>query len=294
MVLNPELLRLADGLSLKVKQLGERADNAAQKNAAFDAASCLAALLHAAEGGTPVFGIEPWHQVQDKVPMAAPGEMLLRLRDKTGTPLPPYPAIMAFYEYGMAAEIDTLLVLCALDQFTKMEDGQVSINVSGRSLRDAGFLKAVLPRVEAMALPTARKIIFEIHETALDQPMSPRVLELCRGLGIGIAIDDLGLSMNDIIRLAEFERCADFVKLDRKFLMVGGGSEYSLEHVMALINATLPFAAIIAEGVQDADHAYQLRKRHPLIQYVQGLHLPGRTTFAKQWMERKSEIVTVI
>lgn len=226
--------------------------------------------------------------------MAAPGEMLLRLRDKAGNALPPYPAIMAFYDHGMTAEIDTLLVLCALDQFAQMQDGQVSINVSGRSLRDVEFLKAVLPKVEGMALTNARKVIFEIHETALDQPMSPRVLDLCRGLGLGIAIDDLGLSMNDIIRLAEFERCADFVKLDRKFLMVGGGSEYSLEHVMALINATLPSAVIIAEGVQDADHAYQLRKRHPLIQYVQGLHLPGRDTFARQWMERKSEIVTVI
>ena len=294
MARNPELLRRIDDLSLKIKDFSGRAENVIQQNAALDAAVCLSALIQTVERRSPVFGIEPWHQVQEKVPMAAPGEMLLRLRDQAGVPLPPYPAIMAFYDHGMAAEIDTLLVLCALDQFTQMDEGQVSINVSGRSLRDGGFLKAVLPRVEAMALPKARKVIFEIHETALDQPMSPRVLDLCRGLGIGIAIDDLGLSMNDIIRLAEFERCADFVKLDRKFLMVGNGSEYSLEHVMALINATLPSAAIIAEGVQDAEHAYQLRKRHPLIQYVQGLHLPGRTTFASQWRERKSETITVI
>ena len=76
MARNPELLRRIDDLSLKIKDFSGRAENVIQQNAALDAAVCLSALIQTVERRSPVFGIEPWHQVQEKVPMAAPGEML--------------------------------------------------------------------------------------------------------------------------------------------------------------------------------------------------------------------------
>jgi EAL domain-containing protein (putative c-di-GMP-specific phosphodiesterase class I) len=290
---DPDLSQRIHSLSLKIDNFSNLAQNDVQKNAALDAAACLRALSRCVESNAPVFGIEPWHKVQDKVPMSAPGEMLLRLKDEAGQLLPPYPAIMAFYDHGMTADIDTILVLCAINQFSADGEAQVSINVSGRSLRDAEFIKSVLPKIEALDLPKPRKIIFEIHESAVDKAMSQRVLGLCRKLGIGFALDDIGLSMNDIFRLSEFEQIADFVKLDRQFLNQAPGSKNSLDHILALINATLPSAALIAEGVQDAAHALELRKRYPLIQYVQGIYLPDRETFVRQWAELKLKSETV-
>lgn len=283
-----DLLRRIEFLSLKNQTLYNRAEDSLQQNAAHYAAQYLDRLGAAVTQQTPVFGIEPWHPVHKDCPLSEPGEMLLRLRDGQGQPLPPYPAIMAFYNNGMTAEIDTVLVLCALQQFMAGDERQVSINVSGRSLRDAEFIRSILPAIERLNLPHERKIIFEIHESAPSEIMSRRVLELCRKLGIAFAIDDVGLSLNDIFRLSEFEQIADFVKLDRKSVRAHPENKNSLDHVLTLIHATLPFATIVAEGVQNADHAATILAHHPDIHYVQGMNLPDRESFAAQWAEKTS------
>jgi hypothetical protein len=40
----------------------------------------------------------------------------------------------------------------------------------------------------------------------------------------------------------------------------------------------------VAEGVQNAEHAREILAHHPNIKYVQGMHLPDRETFQKQWV----------
>lgn len=278
----PELLRHIDSLTQKTEKL--------ENDAASCAAACLESLAAAITQEKEIFGIEPWHKINKDAPLPHPGEMLLRLKDEKGEPLPPYPAIMAFYNNGMAAEIDTLLVLCALQQFQQGDEQQVSINVSGRSLRDAGFIKAALPFIESMRLPPTHKIIFEIHESAPSEIMSPRVLDLCRRLGIAFAIDDVGLSMNDIFRLSQFEQIADFIKLDRKTVMTKPGEKNSLDNVMALLNATLPNTYVVAEGVKSTAHAATLQKHHKGLHYVQGMYLPPRGQFAAEWAEVKENV----
>jgi EAL domain-containing protein (putative c-di-GMP-specific phosphodiesterase class I) len=285
-----ELLRRIETISLKINGFYERAEDAAKKNAALYAARSLLALARSIESAAPVFGIEPWHPIQDRVPLSAPGEMLLRLKDEKGDPLPPYPAIMAFYDNGLAAEIDTILVLAAVNQFVDSAEQQVSVNVSGKCLRDPDFIKTVLPKIEGLRLHKNRKIIFEIHESDAGEAMSQRVLKLCRKIGIAFAIDDVGLSLSDIFRLSEFESIADFVKLDKKSVGTRPGDKGSLDHVMALIHATLPHATIVAEGVKSAEHAATLLKHHSNIHYVQGLYLPDRRTFAKDWAEARKSI----
>ncbi|MGB4107896.1 MAG: EAL domain-containing protein [Alphaproteobacteria bacterium] len=284
----PELLRHIESLSLKTDTLEKAAQDDVQKNAAACALGCLRALDAAITQQNPFFGIEPWHKIHKDAPLPQPGEMLLRLKDEGGSPLPPYPAIMAFYNNGMAADIDTLLVLCALQQFQSSDEQQVSINISGRSLRDPGFIKTVLPVIEAMKLSPGHKIIFEIHESAPSEIMSPRVLDLCRRLGIAFAIDDVGLSMNDIFRLSQFEQIADFIKLDRKTVITKPGEKNSLDNIMALLNATLPNAYIVVEGVKSAAHAAELQRHHPGIHYMQGMYLPSREQFAAEWAAVKA------
>jgi EAL domain-containing protein (putative c-di-GMP-specific phosphodiesterase class I) len=283
-----EIAQYIQALTLKTDNLDRAADTPEQKNAARAAGLCLAALESSVAQKRAIFGIEPWHKVNKDAPLRQPGEMLLRLKDAKGEPLPPYPAIMAFYNNGMTADIDTVLVLCALQQFVQGDEHQVSINVSGRSLRDAGFIKAVLPAIEDLKLDKERSIIFEIHESAPSEIMSPRVLELCRKLGIMFAIDDVGLSLNDIFRLSQFELIADFVKLDRKSIATHPGKQNSLDHLLSLVNATLPNTYIVAEGVKSAQHAFDLLTHHKNIHYVQGMHLPGREQFYAEFSALKA------
>ncbi|MGB4056492.1 MAG: EAL domain-containing protein [Alphaproteobacteria bacterium] len=275
--INSEFLQRVESLSRKAKNF--------EKAEADCAGVCLESLARAVAGGDLVFGYEPWHALYADDAIPQPTEMLLRLKNAEGAALPPYPAIMAFYTNGCVTDIDTILVLAALGQYAAGKDLQVSINVSSVSLGSAEFIKAVLPQVEALNLGGSRKIIFEIHESGSSDLMSKRVLEKCRKLGVLFALDDVGLSLADISRLSAFERIADFVKLDRKSVMANPERKRSLDHVMSVIAATLPFSSVVAEGVKSAEHAAEILRYHPGIHYVQGMHLPERGVFTRQWAE---------
>ena len=220
-----------------------------------------------------VFGIEPWHIISPDAPLSMPGEMLLRVKDYKGELMPPYPAIMAFYEHGYTAEIDGILFLAALGQFEHSDEKQVSINISARSLRDSDFVKSTLERIESLDLEADEKIIIEIHESTPHLAMSRQVLALYRALDVGFAIDDVGLNMNDVLRLAEFDDLAEYVKIDRHSVLSTEG-ENSLEKVISFVRTLMPDVVMVAEGVKDAEHAYALKRDYPDIQYAQGLYLP--------------------
>jgi len=223
------------------------------------------------------FTMEPWHAIAQKPKLTQAGEMLLRLRDYKGEVMPPYPFIMAFYNNGFTPQLDTILVLTALRRFEKDERfRQVSINISAKSLRDQDFVKTILGRLEVMNLlyQPEQKVIFEIHESSVELATSRKVLELFRAAGVGFAIDDVGLSMSDVMRLAEFEGIADYIKIDRHAVLGKPEEPNNLANVMQFVRTMLPESIIVAEGVQSADHAQAILNGFPDIDYVQGLYLP--------------------
>ena len=226
-----------------------------------------------------VFCIEPWHIVSPHAPLSMPGEMLLRVKDFKGQAMAPYPAIMAFYENGYTAQIDGILFLAALGQYERMYkaglEKQVSINISARSLRDSDFVKCTLERLESLDLASDQKIIIEIHESSPHLSMSRQVLELYKLLGVGFAIDDVGLNMNDVLRLADFEGLAEFVKIDRHSVCAAPEDSNSLQQVMSFLRTLMPDAVAVAEGVKDEKHAAEVFEDFPDILYVQGLYLTG-------------------
>lgn len=280
---DPELLRRIEHLIITMQGLCANApdENAREK---FDyTMKALAALAEAAMSGRDIFGIEPWHALYKEPKLDAPGEMLLRLKNPNGEPIAPYPAIMTFYQNNMTAGIDTVLFLAALAQFERGAERQVSINISARSLKDGDFVKAAIARLESLALAPGRRVIIEIHESTPNLAMNKKVLDLFRKAGVLFAIDDVGLSMNDVFRLAEFDGIADFIKLDRQSVNSNPQNPNSLDHVVSFIHSMLPHAVMVAEGVKSAQHARELHRHHPAIRYVQGLYLPAREDFAKEW-----------
>lgn len=234
-----------------------------------------------------VFGIEPWHILSSRAPLSAPGEMLLRLKDYKGEPISPYPMIMAFYASGYTAQIDGILFLAALGQFARESlkpkgVRQVSINISARSLRDADFVKVTIERLESLRLTPEQKIIIEIHESSPHLTMSRQVLELYKMLGVSFAIDDVGLNMGDVLRLAEFEELAEFIKIDRHAVCAHEGASNALPEVMKFMRALMPGAIMIAEGVQTPEHAATIARAYPEIVYAQGLYLTNDREKFKQ------------
>lgn len=280
------LLQSIEDLIVKMQALEEQTTDPDKREGVEYTLRALVALTDAVLQENPVFGIEPWHPITDDVPLSQPGEMLLRLKDRKGAPIAPYPAIMTFYQNGLTAEIDTVLFLCALNQFQQSDEKQVSINVSAMSLRDADFIKIIHERLEGMSLAEDEKIIMEIHESATLK-MSQKALRLFRDVGLGFAIDDVGLNMNDVLRISEFENIADFIKIDRQSVIAKPESKNSLDNVVSFISSMLPETVLVAEGVRDAEHAAQLHEFHPDIKYVQGLYLLPRDEFAQQYRALK-------
>ena len=282
MLNDPDLLSQIESLHDKIAHMAAKTSKPDQKERAQYAADYMAALAATASARAPVFGIEPWHPLDSGI-TDAPGEMLLRVKDVNGKALSPYPAVMIFYHNGFTTELDTILCLCALAQYRMGADKKVSINISGRSLQDPHFVKHVLTKMETLDLGGDRGIIFEIHESNAVVKLNPKTLALFKKFGVEFAMDDVGLSMNDVFRLSSFENIADYIKLDRASVSAHPEDPRSLKHILSLARSLLPHAAMVAEGIRSAEHACDIRAIHPDIKYVQGMHLPGRDTFRTQW-----------
>ncbi len=280
---DPDVLARVEKLHKKVDALAKKAMMIEQKERAVYAARYLQTLAEALVMEQPIFIVEDWHPLQSGLQLDYAGEMLLRVKEKNGTPLPPYPAIMTFYHNGFTEEMDTILCMSALNQFKDIPEKQVSINVSGRSLLNNDFVKAILAKIEALNLTRFQQIVLEIHESNAVVTIPPKIISMFRKLNVGFAMDDVGLSMNDVFRLSAFENVADYIKLDRQCVSAHPEDPRALPHILALAKSLLPKAQFVAEGVQSADHAREILANHPNIKYVQGMHLPDRETFAKQW-----------
>ncbi|MEM7650649.1 MAG: EAL domain-containing protein [Pseudomonadota bacterium] len=289
-----ELLRRIEELITSFQKQVRDAQGSDSEDQMIYGLRVLVALANMVLQKQDVFGIEPWHCLSDQAPLSMPGEMLLRVKDFQGENMPPYPAIMAFYNTGYTSQIDAILFLAALGQFERMRakgtEKQVTINVSARSFRDADFVKCTLERLESLELNSEQKIIIEIHESMPHLTMSRQVLELYRVLGVEFAIDDLGLNMNDVLRLADFEGLAEFVKVDRHSVCAPAQDANALDNVMSFVRTLMPDAVVIAEGVQNAEHAVQITRAHSDIVYAQGLYLTNdREAFQLEYYNAKAK-----
>lgn len=273
-----ELLQWIETLLMSYRRFVKDAEDTPEEEKLVYGLRGLVNLANMILRDVPIFGIEPWHVIGKNPPMSQPGEMLLRLKDYKGEAMPPYPFVMAFYDHGFTAQLDAILALAALRQFdSDPNEKQVSINISARSLREPTFVKMVLKRLEDMRLlerPDER-VIFEIHESTHNLTMSRGVLELFRKVGCLFAIDDVGLSMNDIMRLGEFEGIADYIKIDRHSVCASPDEPNALGSVLAYVRTMLPETFIVAEGVQNAEHAIKINTLFPDVLYAQGLYLPS-------------------
>ncbi len=237
----------------------------------------LVTLANMVLKGHTAFDVEPWHVIGKNAKLSHAWELLLRLHDYRKDILPPYPFIMAFYEHDFIAQLDSILTLAALRAFDiNPSFSQVSINVSAVSFQDEDFVTIVLKRLEKLELfrHPNQKIIFEIHESGDSLIPSKKVLSLFRELGVGFAIDDLGLTKHDMIRISELKGIADYIKIDRHYVLGTMDEENNLANMMQYIRQMWPDSIIIAEGVQSIKHAAEIAHLYPDIDYVQGLYLP--------------------
>jgi diguanylate cyclase (GGDEF)-like protein/PAS domain S-box-containing protein len=150
------------------------------------------------------------------------GEILLRMHDASGRLLAPGAFLPAAERFNLMPAIDRWVVrtvfrelrahpatLAALDLCT--------VNLSGATLTDGGFLDFVLQQMRDTGIP-ATKICFALTETVAVANMGKArsFMSALRKHGVRFALDDFGSGMSSFYYLRNLP--CDFVKIDGGFV----------------------------------------------------------------------------
>jgi diguanylate cyclase (GGDEF)-like protein len=149
-------------------------------------------------------------------------ELMLRLRDESGSLIAPAEFIPAAERYNVMPSIDRWVVRQALDQLvhrsgTGIKPYTIAVNLSGTSLNDERFLEYLISELSARDLP-AGAMCFEITETAAIANLA-NVVYFMRELktrGCHFALDDFGSGLSSFMYLKTLP--VDYLKIDGQFI----------------------------------------------------------------------------
>jgi EAL domain-containing protein (putative c-di-GMP-specific phosphodiesterase class I) len=163
---------------------------------------------------------------QPIVPLAANGDMpvryevLVRLRDGSGSLLMPDAFIPAAERYGVMGAIDRRVIRAAFRHYSQelvASDAEMSINLSGNSLNDNTLLDFIQAQFGEFSLPPER-VCFEITETAAIHNLS-QAIELMVAIkqhGSRLALDDFGSGLCSFTYLKNLP--VDYLKIAGSFV----------------------------------------------------------------------------
>jgi EAL domain-containing protein (putative c-di-GMP-specific phosphodiesterase class I) len=134
----------------------------------------------------------------------------------------------------------------------------LAVNVSGRQLREPGFMDDVRAALvesglepEALRLELTESVLVHASESAREN------VAAAASLGIQLAIDDFGTGHSWIGHLQEF--APDIVKIDRSFLAeLDSGDSPVLRGTLALAREL--GVRVVAEGIERAEQLHAVRR----------------------------------
>lgn len=200
-------------------------------------------------------------------------ELLLRLPDASGEPVPPGAFLPAAERYNLSSPIDRWVVTNALAWFAENPKALdrvavFSINLSAQSLIDPNFLNFVCDALEASPVP-AEKMCFDISESVAIANLTDatRFMSTLGTLGCRFALDDFGSGHSSFAYLKTLP--VDYLKIDGVY--VNGIADDPLD--FAIVRSINDIGKImgkltIAEVVESERVAEKLREIG--VDYYQG------------------------
>ena len=143
-------------------------------------------------------------------------EGLLRLRGRSGRPVPASLFIEASEEHGLVTLLDQRVIELAVQELRRRPGLKLAINASAISLASPDWLASL--RSHAGNGEVGRRLIVEVTETAAiaDMARTRDVLAAVKALGIMVAIDDFGTGHTSFRALRELP--IDIIKIDGTFV----------------------------------------------------------------------------
>lgn len=191
-------------------------------------------------------------------------EVLIRLYNERGEPVSPQEFIPAAEYYSMMPEIDKWVireVLRQLKQVTQTVPLPVfSVNLSGQSLDEEGFLKYVLQEIKSAGV-RPQMICFEITETVAinNLNLATDFVTKLKQLGCSFALDDFGTGTSSFEYLNNL--AFDYLKIDGSFIRDIMHDDVQKSMVESINQVGhLKGVETIAEFVENDDIIKELRK----------------------------------
>jgi len=166
--------------------------------------------------------------------------------------------IMEFGEWVLKAACQQLSQWRS--QWPRFEKIYLSVNISGRQLREISLLETLDQALEVNHIPPYC-LKLEITESSLieNTQVATHILQGFQDRGIQVSLDDFGTGFSSLRYLHQFP--INIIKIDQSFveMMQQGAREYSIVHSIITLAGALGFATV-AEGIESCSQLDQLKQ----------------------------------
>ncbi len=193
-------------------------------------------------------------------------EVLLRLKDEDGNIVPPFEFIPAAERYGLMTKLDKWVIKNALEKMSAFYAGgqgkklSCSINLSGQSLCELGFLEYIVNEVSRSGL-APETICFEVTETVAVSNLTEAIefMHAVKKIGCKFSLDDFGSGMSSFTYLKNLP--VDYLKIDGYFVktMLENKIDYAMVESINQIGQVMGLKTI-AEFVENDTIIAELKK----------------------------------
>jgi len=224
------------------------------------------------EDGFELF-VQPIISVTGRVEEGPALEVLLRMKDESGTPISPFQFLDSAERYQLMSHIDRWVVQATLTALAggvlRLPDNRsCGINLSGQTLGDDDFLEFVVDALDHTGVEPSQ-LCFEVSESAVVNNIdhAHRFISVLHGMGCRFALDNFGGGIGSFSNLKHLS--ADYIKIDGAYTRNLGEDSINRAMVGAMIKLarTLDFQ-IIAEQVEDQASFQAVRGMG--VDFVQG------------------------
>ncbi|MCW2319091.1 diguanylate cyclase (GGDEF)-like protein [Rhodoblastus acidophilus] len=223
-------------------------------------------IVSALNDGRIILALQPLIDTRTGAPAFYEG--LMRLRRKDGALVSPSSVLPTAEKSGLIQMVDYRILELGLKKLIEDPALQLSVNMSGRTVRDPDFISRL--RAHLAPFPElARRLMIEFTETCAieDIEATVRAIAEIKKCGARVAMDDFGAGHTSFKNLRRFD--FDLVKIDGAFVQNLARSADDRFFVKTLAELAhhvgLP---VVAEWVEDAETAKILTDWG--VDYLQG------------------------